>query len=125
MDSTLENCHGRLKGHGHPRRIHDVYTNRLKNIISNKGSESKEGCVFLMVVVSILPPVGFGPNDHREDAPHFTNLTLLLVSQIQKIKNFEPKMLNSKIIRLEKVEPRKFSSLAFAMDFFLIKYYRW
>ena len=30
MDSTLENCHGRLKGHGHPRRIHDVYTNRLK-----------------------------------------------------------------------------------------------
>ena len=25
-----------------------------------------------MVAVSILPRVEFGPNDHREDAPHFT-----------------------------------------------------
>ena len=31
---------------------------------------SKVGCVFLMVVVPILPRVGFGPNDH-ENAPHF------------------------------------------------------
>ena len=34
---------------------------------------SKVGCVFPMVVVSILPHAEFGPNDHREDAPHFTN----------------------------------------------------
>ena len=27
---------------------------------------------FPMVVVSILPHAEFGPNDHREDAPHFT-----------------------------------------------------
>ena len=27
--------------------------------------------VFPMVVVSILPHAEFGPNDHREDAPHF------------------------------------------------------
>ena len=31
----------------------------------------KLGRVFPMVVVSILPHAEFGPNDHREDAPHF------------------------------------------------------
>ena len=31
----------------------------------------KTGCVFLMVVVSLLHHVEFGPNDHREKAPHF------------------------------------------------------
>ena len=31
----------------------------------------KVGRVFPMVVVSILPHAEFGPNDHREDAPHF------------------------------------------------------
>ena len=34
-------------------------------------SHSKVGCVFAMVVVSILPHAKFGRNDHREDAPHF------------------------------------------------------
>ena len=29
------------------------------------------GCVFPMVVVSKLPHAEFGPNDHREDTPHF------------------------------------------------------
>ena len=28
------------------------------------------GCVFPVVFVTILPPAEFGPNDHREDAPH-------------------------------------------------------
>ena len=32
---------------------------------------SKVGCVFPMVIASILPHAEFGPNDHREDAPHF------------------------------------------------------
>ena len=32
---------------------------------------SKVGCVFPMVVVSILPHAEFGPNDHRKDALHF------------------------------------------------------
>ena len=32
----------------------------------------KVGCVFTMVVVSILPQAELGPNDHREDAPHFS-----------------------------------------------------
>ena len=31
----------------------------------------KVGCVFPMVVVSILPHAEIGPNDHREDALHF------------------------------------------------------
>ena len=31
----------------------------------------KVGCVFPMVVVSILPNAEIGPNDHGEDAPHF------------------------------------------------------
>ena len=33
---------------------------------------SKVGCVFLTGVVSMLPHAEFGPNDHRENAPHFT-----------------------------------------------------
>ena len=32
----------------------------------------KVGCVFPVVVVSILPYADLGPNYHREDAPHFT-----------------------------------------------------
>ena len=39
----------------------------------DKGSdEYKVGCLFPMVVVSILPHADFGPNDHRDDALHFT-----------------------------------------------------
>ena len=34
-------------------------------------SISKVGCVFLIVVVSILPRAEFGPSDHREDAFRF------------------------------------------------------
>ena len=33
---------------------------------------SKVGCVFLMVVVSMLPHAEIGRNDHPEGAPHFT-----------------------------------------------------
>ena len=33
-------------------------------------SVSKVGCVFPIVVVSILPHAEFGPNEHREDASH-------------------------------------------------------
>ena len=32
----------------------------------------KVGRVFSMVFVYLLPHMKFGPNDHREDAPHFT-----------------------------------------------------
>ena len=32
---------------------------------------NKMGCVFPMVILSILPHAEFGPNDHRENAPHF------------------------------------------------------
>ena len=32
----------------------------------------KVGCVFPMVIVTILPHAEFGPNDHREKASHFT-----------------------------------------------------
>ena len=31
----------------------------------------KVGCVFPMIIVSILPQAEIGPNDHREDASHF------------------------------------------------------
>ena len=34
-------------------------------------STTKVGCVYAMVIVSILPHAEFGPNDHREDAFHF------------------------------------------------------
>ena len=32
---------------------------------------NKVGYIFPIVVVSILPNVVFGVNDHRKDAPHF------------------------------------------------------
>ena len=32
----------------------------------------KEGCVFPVVVVPMLSHAEFGPNDHQEDASHFT-----------------------------------------------------
>ena len=34
----------------------------------------KMGCLFSMVVVTKLPYMEIGPNYHREDAPHFSNL---------------------------------------------------
>ena len=48
-----------------------------------------------MVVVSILPHAEFGPNDHREDAPLFRCLAILLTSNIVsqkypiKVNNFD------------------------------------
>ena len=50
------------------------------------------GCVFPMVIVSIPAHAEFGPNDHREDAPHF----------ILKLINFK----TTKIIRWKKELPR-------------------
>ena len=38
--------------------------------------QNKVGCVFPMIVVSILPHAEFGPNNHREYASHF-NMQLL------------------------------------------------
>ena len=35
--------------------------------------DSKVGCVFPMIVVSLLPHADYGRNDHREDAFHFIN----------------------------------------------------
>ena len=37
--------------------------------------DNKVGCVFLMVVVSMLPHARIGPNDHRENAPYFIFIT--------------------------------------------------
>ena len=36
----------------------------------------KVGCVFSMVLVTILPHAEFGQNGHREDAPHFNFINL-------------------------------------------------
>ena len=32
---------------------------------------TKVGCIFFMVVNSVLPLAGFGPSDYRKDAYHF------------------------------------------------------
>ena len=45
-----------------------------KHFNSKLDIEGKVGCVFSMVVVSILPHAEFGPNDHQKDAPHFNIL---------------------------------------------------
>ena len=38
---------------------------------------TKVGCIFSMVFVSLLPNAEFGQNYHWKDAPHFKNLTNL------------------------------------------------
>ena len=57
------------------------FNNVVKNIdslyfsvpnIFNCKFNCKVECVFPMVFVSLLTHVEFGPNYHREDAPHFT-----------------------------------------------------
>ena len=50
---------------------------QVKNTVKTYDSSilnPKMGRVFPMVVVSIPPHAVFGPNDHREDAPHFSFL---------------------------------------------------
>ena len=42
------------------------------------GSDSKVGCVFPMVVVSLLPRAEVGLNDHQEDAQRFTLVPLYI-----------------------------------------------
>ena len=39
---------------------------------SPKFPNYKVGCVFLMVITSIVPLAEFGPNDHRGNPPHFS-----------------------------------------------------
>ena len=41
-----------------------------------------------MIVVSMLPYGKFGPNDHREGAPHFTNQIIWQIFGVQYI-NFK------------------------------------
>ena len=60
--------------------------------------ETKVGCVFPMVAVSVLPHAEFGPNEHREDAHHF-------MIYCQKYKQ---KLLKSGLIIFsETIRPRK------------------
>ena len=44
-------------------------TDTLRNLTSHQMVKSKVGCVFPMVIVSILLHAEFGWNNHREDAP--------------------------------------------------------
>ena len=41
------------------------------SINKKNDAKTKVGCVFPMVIVSILPYAEFGRTDHREDASHF------------------------------------------------------
>ena len=49
-----------------------VSTNQIATREQQFDNSYKVGRIFPMVVVSIRPYAEFGPNDHREDAPHFT-----------------------------------------------------
>ena len=47
----------------------------LLNTVTDEGRfkiSYKVGCVFPMVIFSILPHAEFGPNDYQEDTPHFS-----------------------------------------------------
>ena len=65
--SCLRWCHEIILLKQHSKRIEKYRVPTLEF--------TKVGCIFLMVVVSILPDTVFGPNDHREDVPHFTYLS--------------------------------------------------
>ena len=59
-----------------------------------KIQSDKVGCVFPKVVVSILPNVEFGPNDHLEDAPHFIWLQTFILITIKELeKDLQPNIL--------------------------------
>ena len=50
-----------------------LYLLRVSYENFNLKPKCKVVCAFQMVIVSLLPHAEFGPNDHREDALHFTN----------------------------------------------------
>ena len=60
-----------------------LYKDMFEEFIQNK-KVCKVGCVFPMVVVSILPHAKFGPRDHREHAPHFTSLSFQYKSMLNR-----------------------------------------
>ena len=51
-------------------------------------ADTEVGCVFPMVVVSILLRAEFGRNDHREDAPHFRCGLNLKIQKDVTVKTF-------------------------------------
>ena len=58
--------------HKCPGDFYEVKQNDIKVGSSfNRAFQSKVGCFFPMVAVSLLPHAEFGLNDHRKDAPHF------------------------------------------------------
>ena len=63
----------------------------------------KVGCVFLMVVVSLLHHVEFGPNDHREYAPHFRRhqIRFNFCIPIRRIWIFNVMAMDGKCVHLE------------------------
>ena len=85
MHRTVYNYHPVKIGHCSPAR--ECYTNSGSSFseidsasyqLTQTNSDgqvrsSKVGCLFPIVVVCILPEAEFGRNDHREDAPHFSN----------------------------------------------------
>ena len=57
-----------------------------------KIQSAKVGCV--MVVVTEMPHVEFGTDDHLEDAPHFTLMTTVIFITIKELeKDLEPNIL--------------------------------
>ena len=46
------------------------------------GHVGKVGCVYPIVIDSILPHMEFGSNDRREDAPHFS--VVFMISESRK-----------------------------------------
>ena len=55
----------------HFPKMHIYVDTHAKNLPIPSEFKIKVEFVFLVVDVSILPNADFGPNDHREDAPHF------------------------------------------------------
>ena len=49
-----------------------MFTTSMIEKEKGKIRSGKVGCVFPMIVVSLLPHAKVGPNDHREDATHFS-----------------------------------------------------
>ena len=77
------------------------YVHKLLFNMNNHYLYIKVGCVFAMVIVSILPHAEFRRNDHREDAPHF-NFVNLPKSDVRRI-DFSLSTLTCKCFNLQSV----------------------
>ena len=67
-------------------QMHLMHIFILRNAFKNYRLKLKikVGCIYPMVVVSILPHAEFGPNEHQEEAHHFIFLKFVMLKTLSR-----------------------------------------